>query len=59
MKVFNYYPVKSSLGLYEVFLQQKNYLQCQNLMNLSRVLNPPKTHFNWAPAYILKYLIQF
>ena len=24
--------------------------QCPNLMNLSRVVNPPKTGFNWAPA---------
>ena len=24
--------------------------QCQNLMNLSRISNPSKTGFNWAPA---------
>ena len=23
---------------------------CPNLMNLSRVFNPPETGFNWAPA---------
>ena len=27
--------------------------QCPNLMNLSRVSNPPKTGFNWASAQIL------
>ena len=27
------------------------------LMNLSRVSNPPKTGFNWAPAQILKKII--
>ena len=28
--------------------------QYPNLMNLSRVSNPPKTSFDWAPAYIFK-----
>ena len=33
--------------------------QCPNLIKLIRVWNPPKTGFNWAPALILKNVIQF
>ena len=29
----------------------QKWRQCPNLMNLSRILNPPKTGFNWAPAF--------
>ena len=31
-------------------IQSRKINQCPNLMNLSRVSNPPKTGFNWAPA---------
>ena len=29
---------------------QVSFILCPNLMNWSRVSNPPKTGFNWAPA---------
>ena len=33
--------------IYDVFLKRtSDNIQCPNLMNLSRVLNPPKTGFN-------------
>ena len=41
MQQFKVYPVLKCIS----FL-------CPNLMNLSRVSNPPKTGFNWAPLVV-------
>ena len=37
----------------------KKVVQCPNLMNLSRVSNPPKTGFNWESAEILNIEYNF
>ncbi len=41
------------LSIIEYSLMQDHYayfLQSPNLLNLSRVSNPPKAGFNWLPA---------
>ena len=40
-------------------LRHGRTVQSPNLINLSRVSNPPKTGFNLAPAKIFKHWIQF
>ena len=48
---FDYIGMYFKIKILNIFYQHTSYCRdIENLMNLSRVSNHPKTGFNWAPS---------